>query len=164
MASSELRQQVPSATSLFNFMVVVLLHHHRMLVLCQSNSSFFDRRQGLTRQPEPNSGANMNQQRTNGSPSPSPTGYPQHPSSLTNSSSYSAQSEPGSETGSSAGEKQVKSDSKYFFQPRFAKLGVKGNFMPLAAQPANADLADWLAHQSLCNLLSKMGNVLTCSV
>lgn len=39
---------------------------------------------------------------------------------------------------------------KYFFQEKFARLGVKGNFMPLAAQPVNVDLADWLAHQSRC--------------
>ena len=37
---------------------------------------------------------------------------------------------------------------KFFFREKYAKLGVKGNFMPLAAQPANVDLADWLAHQS----------------
>ena len=37
--------------------------------------------------------------------------------------------------------------TKYFFQERFAKLGVKGNFMPLAAQPKHVDLGDWLAHQ-----------------
>ena len=37
---------------------------------------------------------------------------------------------------------------KYFFQEKYAKLGVKGNFMPLAAQPTNIELADWLAHQS----------------
>jgi hypothetical protein len=36
---------------------------------------------------------------------------------------------------------------KYFFLERYAKLGVKGNFMPLAAQPKYVDLADWLAHQ-----------------
>ena len=37
---------------------------------------------------------------------------------------------------------------KYFFLEKFAKLGVKGNFMPLAAQPVNVDLAEWIAHQS----------------
>ena len=37
---------------------------------------------------------------------------------------------------------------KYFFLEKYAKLGVKGNFMPLAAQPVNVDLAEWLAHQS----------------
>ena len=36
---------------------------------------------------------------------------------------------------------------KFFFQEKYTKLGVKGNFMPLAAQPKNVDLGDWLAHQ-----------------
>ena len=89
----------------------------------------------------------MNQQRSNGSPSPSPTGYSQSNSSLT-PTSFAGSSEPHPDNSSSGGEKQIKSDSRYFFQPRFAKLSVKGNFMPLAAQPSNADLADWLAHQS----------------
>lgn len=90
----------------------------------------------------------MNQQRANGSPGQSPTAYSQPTPPLSHSSSYSTQTGSNSDNGSSVGDKQVKSDSKYFYQPRFAKLGVKGNFMPLAAQPANADLADWLAHQS----------------
>ena len=64
------------------------------------------------------------------------------------SPSFSSQTGPNSEHGANAPERQVKTDSKYFFQPRYAKLGVKGNFMPLAAKPANVDLADWLAHQS----------------
>jgi len=42
----------------------------------------------------------------------------------------------------------VPEQPKFFFREKYAKLGVKGNFMPLAAQPANVDLADWLAHQS----------------
>ena len=37
--------------------------------------------------------------------------------------------------------------TKFFFQEKYAKLGVRGNFMPLAAQPKNVDLGDWLAHQ-----------------
>ena len=109
----------------------------------------------MTRQPEPNTGANMNQQRSNGSPSPSPTGYSQ-PSSSMNPSPFSVPSsvtpEPISDNQSNGSEKQIKSDSRYFFQPRFSRLGVKGNFMPLAAQPPNADLADWLAHQSTYSL------------
>ena len=102
----------------------------------------------MTRQPEPNNGATMNQQRPNGSPSPSPTGYSQPASSLTSSNQYPVSPEPNSENSPNGGEKQIKSDSRYFFQEKFSKLGVKGNFMPLAAQPPNADLADWLAHQS----------------
>lgn len=40
---------------------------------------------------------------------------------------------------------------KFFFREKFAKLGVRGNFMPLAAQPKNVDLGDWLAHQGKCS-------------
>lgn len=47
----------------------------------------------------------------------------------------------------------VADQPKFFFHEKFAKLGVKGNFMPLAAQPVNVDLADWLAHQSKSFLL-----------
>ena len=36
---------------------------------------------------------------------------------------------------------------KFFFTEKYARLGVRGNFMPLAAQPANVDLGEWLAHQ-----------------
>lgn len=36
---------------------------------------------------------------------------------------------------------------KFFFREKYARLGVKGNFMPLAAQPKNVDLGEWLAHQ-----------------
>lgn len=35
---------------------------------------------------------------------------------------------------------------------KYARLGVRGNFMPLAAQPANLDLGEWLAHH--CGLLA----------
>jgi endogenous inhibitor of DNA gyrase (YacG/DUF329 family) len=38
---------------------------------------------------------------------------------------------------------------KFFFREKYAKLGVRGNFMPLAAQPKNVDLGDWLAHQAV---------------
>ncbi|MCJ1478625.1 hypothetical protein MMC13_007306 [Lambiella insularis] len=38
--------------------------------------------------------------------------------------------------------------TKFFFREKFAKLGVKGNFMPLAAQPKHMDFGDWLAHQA----------------
>ena len=44
---------------------------------------------------------------------------------------------------------------KFFFQEKYTKLGVKGNFMPLAAQPKNVELGDWLAHQGLTLLLMK---------
>ena len=39
--------------------------------------------------------------------------------------------------------------TRLFFQERYAsKLGVRGNFLPLAAKPENVDLGEWLAHQS----------------
>ena len=38
---------------------------------------------------------------------------------------------------------------KFFFQEKYARLGVKGNFMPLSAQPTNVDLGEWLAHQGM---------------
>ena len=50
--------------------------------------------------------------------------------------------------GGSPDNQAVAEPSKFFFQEKYAKLGVKGNFMPLAAQPVNVELADWLAHQS----------------
>ncbi|KAL8950699.1 MAG: hypothetical protein Q9222_003285 [Ikaeria aurantiellina] len=39
--------------------------------------------------------------------------------------------------------------TKWFFRETQAKLGVKGNFMPLAAKPPYLDLGDWLAHQTV---------------
>ena len=42
---------------------------------------------------------------------------------------------------------EVKDDSIYWTQERFAKLGVKGSFLPLSVQPKNVGLADWLAHK-----------------
>lgn len=57
------------------------------------------------------------------------------------------------ETVGSSTEAQTPPDPiKYFFREQYAKLGVKGNFMPLAAQPTNVDLGEWLAHQSQSRL------------
>ncbi len=55
--------------------------------------------------------------------------------------------------GTNSAEIQVAAEPpKFFFREKYAKLGVKGNFMPLAAQPTNVSLPDWLAHQSgLCH-------------
>ena len=58
----------------------------------------------------------------------------------------SAQTEPQT-LNQSQSEPQEKEKPKFFFRERYAKLGVKGNFMPLAAQPKNVDIAEWLAHQ-----------------
>ena len=37
--------------------------------------------------------------------------------------------------------------TKFFFTEKYARLGVKGNQMPVAAKPVNVDLGEWLAHQ-----------------
>lgn len=39
------------------------------------------------------------------------------------------------------------SSSKKFFNEKYAKCSVKGNFLTLAAQPKNVELGEWLAHQ-----------------
>jgi hypothetical protein len=36
---------------------------------------------------------------------------------------------------------------KKFFNDKYAKCSVKGNFLTLAAQPKNVELGEWLAHQ-----------------
>lgn len=38
-------------------------------------------------------------------------------------------------------------DGKRFFNEKYAKCSVKGNFLTLAAQPKNVELGEWLAHQ-----------------
>lgn len=91
----------------------------------------------------------MNQQRGNGNQTSSPTGYSQAMPPTQQAPPVSSHNGPNTDSAPNGSEKQVKSDSKFFFQPKYAKLGVKGNFMPLAAKPANVDLADWLAHQSM---------------
>ena len=106
-----------------------------------TDMSHFNRRSGFGRQNEgPN--VNTNQQRTNGSPNPSPIAY--SPSMPPQNSTTGA-----SENSNTSPEVQPPPETpKYFFLEKYAKLGVKGNFMPLAAQPVNVDLAEWLAHQS----------------
>ncbi len=39
------------------------------------------------------------------------------------------------------------SEPKKFFNEKYAKCSVKGNFLTLAAQPKNVELGEWLAHQ-----------------
>lgn len=38
-------------------------------------------------------------------------------------------------------------EPKKFFNEKYAKCSVKGNFLTLAAQPKNVELGEWLAHQ-----------------
>lgn len=67
---------------------------------------------------------------------------------LTTSASFSSIIGSGSENSSINGENQNDTEpTKFFFKEKYARLGVKGNFMPLAAQPQNVDLGEWLAHQ-----------------
>ena len=69
---------------------------------------------------------------------------------LTQSSSFPSNPSPNSDnTANNAEQLAAAEPLNFFFREKYAKLGVKGNFMPLAARPANVDLADWLAHQSL---------------
>ena len=87
-------------------------------------------------------------QRANGIQNPSPVSY--SPSSNTApTTSFASSTGPASDNHTNVPESQPATEQpKFFFNEKYAKLGVKGNFMPLAAQPVNVDLADWLAHQS----------------
>lgn len=68
---------------------------------------------------------------------------------LTTSASFSSTLGSGSEHSSAVADAQNDVEfTKFFFREKYARLGVKGNFMPLAAQPKNVDLGEWLAHQS----------------
>ena len=88
-------------------------------------------------------------QRTNGPQHPTPSTSSPTTSNLTSSTSFASSNGPSSENHASSQEFQPTLEQpKFFFNEKYAKLGVKGNFMPLAAQPVNVDLADWLAHQS----------------
>jgi hypothetical protein len=40
-------------------------------------------------------------------------------------------------------------EPKKFFNEKYAKCSVKGNFLTLAAQPKNVELGEWLAHQRM---------------
>ena len=100
-------------------------------------------RQGFGRQTNRTNGTgNGNAQRANSSSGPSSSSSSQglhHNNSFSNFSSDETQ--------------QVDPEAtKFFFQEQYARLGVKGNFLPLAAQPPNVDLGEWLAHH--CNYSS----------
>lgn len=111
---------------------------------------FYLRRQGFNRQNEGTGNINTSQQRANGSPNPSPTAFSPTMQPLNQSSSFPTNTSPSSDNVANSAEQPATAEPpKIFFREKYAKLGVKGNFMPLAAQPANVDLADWLAHQSL---------------
>ena len=106
------------------------------------------RRSGFGRQSNKGNGngtgANA-QQKANGSASSSPTGYTPSSSQMT-TSSYSQSSTSGSDYGLNDAETEPE-PPKFFFREKYAKLGVKGSFMPLAVRPIYVDMGDWLAHQ-----------------
>ena len=88
-------------------------------------------------------------QRSNGVPNSSSSTYSPTASNPISPTSYPSTSGLFPENQANIPEAQVAAEQpKFFFNEKYAKLGVKGNFMPLAAQPVNVDLADWLAHQS----------------
>lgn len=101
----------------------------------------------------------MNQQKGPGSQAPSPTipygpAMPPPMPALTTSGSFASAADAASpqepnqnpNLGQNTSEAQEKEGPKFFFREKYAKLGVRGNFMPLSAQPRHVDLAEWLAH------------------
>jgi hypothetical protein len=108
-------------------------------------------RQGFGRQSNKQNGngnGNASQQKGNGSQNSSPTTFIPTMPPLTTSVPFSSTLGSGSENSSTNGDTQNDIEpTKFFFREKYARLGVKGNFMPLAAQPKNVDLGEWLAHQ-----------------
>ncbi len=112
------------------------------------------RRQGFGRQSNKangNGNGNVSQQKGNGTQNSSPTTYIPTMPPLTTSASFSSTLGPNSENNFTNSDNQSDAEpTKFFFREKYARLGVKGNFMPLAAQPKNVDLGEWLAHQGPC--------------
>ena len=79
------------------------------------------------------------------------TGNPTNPSPSSTGAPVSFPSNPGAsveDTSKTGADCLAPEETKWFFKEAYAKLSVKGNFMPLAAKPSYLDLGDWLAHQS----------------
>ncbi|SLM38197.1 Mob1/phocein [Lasallia pustulata] len=109
-------------------------------------------RQGFGRQSNRGNGNgnnSNNQPKANGSQNSSPTTFTPPPNSTTNSPSLPSMSS--SDTGMANVENHPGREppKPFFFREKYATLGVKGNFMPLAAQPRYVDLGEWLAHQAV---------------
>ena len=103
-------------------------------------------RQGFGRQSNRANGTgNNSQQRVNGIPTSSPASVGPNGSLPSSGASFNPAQMSQQQTGNNHSEQPE--PPKFFFQERYARLGVKGNFMPLAAQPTNVDLGEWLAHQ-----------------
>ena len=105
------------------------------------------RRSGFGRQSNKGNGNGTgasSQQKANGSASSSPTGYAPSSSQMT-TSPYAQPATAGSDYGLNDAELEPE-PPKFFFREKYAKLGVKGSFMPLAVRPIYVDMGDWLAH------------------
>ncbi len=101
-----------------------------------------------TSKPNGNGNGSNNQQKGNGSQNSSPTTYAPTMPPLKTSASFSSTLGSNSENSPGNADLQIEPEpTKFFFREKYARLGVKGNFMPLAAQPKNVDLGEWLAHQ-----------------
>ncbi|KAL9597271.1 MAG: hypothetical protein Q9219_005252 [cf. Caloplaca sp. 3 TL-2023] len=106
-----------------------------------SRQGFANRQAGRS-----NGTANPGQQRSqNSSPV---TGNPNSPSN-NGPASFPVDAGPTTENVLRSGGDPTPEPIKWFFVEEYAKLGVKGNMMPLAATPAMADSAEWLAHQTV---------------
>ena len=111
----------------------LLNHSKKSTTLTGTNSP---RRQGFGRA-NTKSNSNLKAAATNGA-SAANTNIPPMPP-LTHSTSMS--STLSMDSNYSDGE------TKRFFNEKYAKCSVKGNFLTLAAQPKNVELGEWLAHQ-----------------
>ncbi|KAL8660584.1 MAG: hypothetical protein Q9202_006393 [Teloschistes flavicans] len=117
------------------------LQHDPRMVDCAYSRQGFSNRQAGRANGSPNQGQNRSQ---NASPTTATPTTPSGPLSFP--------ANPGSnveDLSNNGGEPQSPEPVKYFFREGNVKLGVKGNFVPLAAKPAYLDLGDWLAHQTV---------------
>ncbi|KAL8691975.1 MAG: hypothetical protein Q9218_002899 [Villophora microphyllina] len=109
-----------------------------------------------TAQPSRQGFSNRQAGRSNGGPSQganrSQNSSPTTATPTTPSGPVTFPANPGSnieDAANNGAEPQDPEPVKYFFKEANAKLGVKGNFVPLAAKPLYLDLGDWLAHQTV---------------
>ena len=132
---------------------LVLLGKAKNANICLFSRGTFGRQMNKS-----NGTMNPNQQKGPGSQTTSPTvaygpAMPPPMPALNTSASFSSGMGPDTSSpqiesqNSNQDEINEKEPTKYFFREKYARLGVKGNFMPLAAQPKNVDLGEWLAHQ-----------------
>ena len=112
--------------------------------------TYHSSRQGFNRQaskPNVNGSGTNQQQKGNGSQNSSPTAYAPSMPPLKTSASFSSTLGSNTDNSPSSADQIEPEPTKFFFREKYARLGVRGNFMPLAAQPKNVDLGEWLAHQ-----------------